>query len=357
MAINNNFWKNKKIFITGHTGFKGSWLSLWLQKLGAKVIGFSHQEFPEPSLYKLAHVENNMTSIIGDIRNYNKLKQSIEEHKPEIIFHLAAQSLVKVSYNEPLETFSTNIMGTANLLEIARNNHDIRVVINVTSDKCYKNELRINGYKEKDPMGGEDPYSCSKGCSELITHCYQQSFFNNNNSLSNTALASARAGNVIGGGDWSEYRILPDIIKSLLNNKELLLRNPEAIRPWQYILEPLHGYLMLAEKLWIDPNRFYGGWNFGPNDDNLFSVRDLTENIIQLWDSNINWSLDKNINPPEKIILKLDSTKAKTELGWKPKTAIIDALKLTVNWYKAYKQKKDMKEFTITQIEDFEKMN
>lgn len=356
MEINTKFWKNKTVFITGHTGFKGSWLSLWLQKLGANVIGYSNKEFQEPALYKLACVGDNMTSIIGDIRNYEQLKKSIEKYQPEIIFHMAAQALVKVSYNDPIETFSTNVMGTVNLFEIAKTCDNIKVLINITSDKCYKNTSTINGYVEDDAMGGDDPYSCSKGCSELITHCYQKSFFNNRRPSNKIVLASARAGNVIGGGDWAEFRIIPDIMRSLLDHKEIFLRQPEAIRPWQFVLEPLHGYLLLAEKLWSQSYSFSGGWNFGPNEDDLFNVKNLTEHIILLWGSNRSWNLDKNINPPEKNILKLNNTKAKTELSWYPKTSIEHALKFTVDWYKAYQKKQDIRDVTLRQIKEFENL-
>ncbi|MGI0063237.1 MAG: CDP-glucose 4,6-dehydratase, partial [Nitrosotalea sp.] len=264
MVINQTFWKNKKVLLTGHTGFKGSWLSLWLQKLGSDVIGFSRDIPTKPSLFELCNVADNMVSIMGNICDIEHLRTVMTEHKPEIVIHMAAQSLVGRSYDDPLETFSTNVLGTVNVFEVIRKLGNVRVVINVTSDKCYENRESISGYKETDPMGGYDPYSSSKGCAELITSSFRNSFFNPKEyDKHGIALASVRAGNIIGGGDWSTNRLVPDIMKGLIENQTVTIRNPSSVRPWQFVLEPLRGYLMLAEKLWHEGPQYVEGWNFG----------------------------------------------------------------------------------------------
>ena len=271
--MDSNFWKNKKVLLTGHTGFKGSWLSLWLQKLQVDLIGFSKSIPTQPSLFELADVGKNMTSIMKDIRNIQDISDTVKEHKPDIVIHMAAQSLVQKSYEDPLETFSTNIMGTINVLEALRKTSEKCVVINVTSDKCYENQELARGYNENDPMGGFDPYSSSKGCAELITSSFRNSFFTNSNlEKPDISLASVRAGNVIGGGDWAENRIVPDIIKGIIHKKTIKIRNPDAVRQWQYLLEPLRGYLELAEKLWKDKSEYAESWNFGPDDDDIKPV-------------------------------------------------------------------------------------
>lgn len=261
-----SFWKNKKILLTGHTGFKGSWLSLWLQKIGANVIGFSKDVPTEPSHFEVSHVGDEMESIIGDIRNYEEIEKIFLKFEPEIVFHLAAQSIVHNSYQDPKATFATNVMGTVNLLEASRKTNIPKVIINVTSDKCYKNTNEKKLFVETDPVGGFDPYSSSKGCSELITDSFRNSFFNSDKKNS-IGLASVRAGNVIAGGDWSQYRLIPDIIRSITSKQEIKIRNPNHVRHWQYVLDPLHGYLILAEKIWNDKVNFSSGWNFGPTSD------------------------------------------------------------------------------------------
>jgi CDP-glucose 4,6-dehydratase len=352
--MNSQFWKGKTVLLTGHTGFKGSWLSLWLQKIGANVIGFSKSVPTKPSLFYLANVKDDMTSIMGDTRNFNKIEKVINEFKPQIIFHMAAQSLVHTSYQNPSETFSTNIMGTVNLFESIRISGIPRVVVNVTSDKCYENKELKRGYREDDVMGGYDPYSSSKGCTELITSSFRDSFFNAKNYKKHQiALASVRAGNVLGGGDWSENRLIPDIIRSMTNNLPVEIRNPGATRPWQFVLEPLSGYLLLAEKLWKYGPKYAEGWNFGPNNKDIKPVSYIIKKFMQLWKGDINFRSNQKINLHETNYLKLDCTKAKTKLGWEPKMNLDLALEYTVEWYEKFTQKENIREFSEQQIENF----
>lgn len=351
-----NFWKNKRVLVTGHTGFKGSWLSFWLKEMGAKVIGYSLEPETNPSLFNVLELEDDIISIYGDIRDRNKLDKTIKEFKPEIIFHLAAQAIVSTSYLNPIETFEINIIGTANLFDLVRNTNFVKVVINVTSDKCYENKEQLWGYREVDPMGGYDPYSCSKGCSELITNSFRNSFFKKNNIM----LASVRAGNVIGGGDWSDNRLLPDIIRGLNINKAIEIRNPYAIRPWQHVLEPISGYLALAQKLWDRDNEFAEGWNFGPEESNVMNVQELTNKVILSWNDktieNEKYYFDNSLKIYEAQILKLDSSKAKYKLGWKPKLDINKTIDWTTGWYKKYYSEGNMKQFTLEQIKKYEQM-
>jgi len=348
------FWNQKKTLITGHTGFKGSWLSLWLQKLGSEISGFSLRPPTHPSLFEVAHIEEGMSSIIGDIRNFENLQESLKKIQPEIIFHLAAQSLVRPSYQNPLETYATNVMGTANLLEAIRHTPSVRVVIIVTSDKCYENREWDWGYREVDPVGGYDPYSNSKGCAELITSAFRNSFFNPEEYPKHkVVIASARAGNVIGGGDWANDRLIPDILNGISKNETITIRNPKAIRPWQHVLEPLSGYLLLAEKLWKDGTKYSGAWNFGPNDEDAKPVAWIADKLVTFWGDKTTWTLDKNANPHEAHYLKLDCSKAKTHLGWKPRWNLEIALKEIVSWHKAYQSKLPMRDFTLQQINHF----
>jgi len=351
MGMKKNFWKNKKVLITGHTGFKGCWLSLWLQKNGAEVIGYSLPAPTNPSLFSISGLENLICSVTGDVRDLNKLKDVIKTHKPDIVFHMAAQPLVRLSYKNPIETLETNVIGTANLLEAVRASESVKVVVNITSDKCYENKEWEFGYKETDPMGGYDPYSCSKGCAELVTSAYRRSFFQE----SNIGIASARAGNVIGGGDWAEDRLIPDIFKSILSNQKLLIRNPKSIRPWQHVLEPLRGYLMLAEKLWDNPQEFSQGWNFGPNEQDTLQVIEIVNKISSMWDESFEYELNKEKTYHEANYLKLDCSLSKVKLGWKPLFAIDDSVKITIEWFKAYKNSENIYEFTINQINSYEK--
>ena len=354
--MDSSFWKNKKVLLTGHTGFKGSWLSLWLQKLGVDLVGFSKSVPTKPSLFELADIGKNMTSIMGDITSIENITNVVKQHNPEIIVHMAAQSLVHKSYDQPLETFSTNIMGTVNLLEAVRNTSKKCVIINVTSDKCYENQELERGYKENDPMGGYDPYSSSKGCAELITSSFRNSFFkDSNNKDYDISLASVRAGNVIGGGDWADNRIVPDIMRGILDKKIIKIRNPNSVRPWQYVLEPLRGYLELAEKLYNYKSEYAESWNFGPEIDDAKPVSWLVNEIVEMWGENIEVDFDNDDldHKHETNFLRLDCSKAKSKLKWNPKIKLEEGLKLTVNWYKQYEQTKELREFTENQIEEY----
>jgi len=348
--MDKNFWNGKTVLITGHTGFKGSWLTLWLKKLGSRVIGFSKDIPTTPSLFELADVANGINSIQGDIRNFNQIQQVIKNTEPEIIFHMAAQSLVRTSYENPRETYETNVMGTINLLDAIRDSKKTRVVINVTSDKCYENKELDRPYIEEDPLGGYDPYSSSKACSELVSSAFRNSYFQENNHT--ISLSSVRAGNVIGGGDWAKDRLIPDFIQSLEDNRTLKIRNPDAIRPWQYVLEPLSGYLQLAEKMWFNGKIFAQAWNFGPNEESK-KVSWIINKISNMYGKQIDILSDKSDNLHEAKILNLDCSKSQTKLNWIPKTNIEKGLEMTVNWYKEYQKKSDMKEVSEKQIEYF----
>jgi len=326
-----DIYKDKKILVTGHTGFKGSWLCLWLQKLGAEVYGIALKPNTEPNHWNLLNL--NMESYICDIRNLVEVEKLFQIIKPDIIFHLAAQPIVRVSYENPVDTYTTNVMGTVNILEASRNIHNLKAVIIVTSDKCYENKEWIWGYRENEAMGGSDPYSSSKGCAELVTAAYRYSFFNNGNN--NTLIASVRAGNVIGGGDWAKDRILTDIVLSASQNTSLLIRNPYSTRPWQFVLEPLSGYLCLGEKLLEGNQKFAEAWNFGPNLENNITVKELVLKSIMYWD-NIKYEFDTRKHPYESNYLMLDSTKAYKRLSWHPVWDIDTSIKKTIEWYKTY---------------------
>lgn len=349
ITINTNFWLNKRVLITGHTGFKGSWLALWLHHLGSKVAGYSKLPPTEINHFSLTRLESILHSVIADIRDLQTLKQVILDHKPEIIFHLAAQSLVRPSYFDPIETYSTNVLGTVNLFEAVRATNLTKVIINVTSDKCYENREWVWGYRENEPMGGADPYSSSKGCAELVTHCYQQSYFTKN---SQTSLASARAGNVIGGGDWAEERLVPDIIRAFISKQSVAIRNPQAIRPWQHVLDPLAGYLQLAQAIYEKGHSFASGWNFGPNTEGAKPVSYIVEKIASLWGEQASWRIEKS-DLKEANFLKLDCSKAKTELGWCAKWDLSTALTKTVEWYKAYQTGQPMYNYSLKQINEY----
>ena len=352
--MNPNFWNGKKVLITGHTGFKGSWLTIWLKKFGAEIIGFSESIPTNPSLFEISNVEKDVKSIIGNIRNYEFLKDTISTHKPEIIFHMAAQSLVIKSYLDPIETFSTNIMGTVNILNAVRETKNCEVIVNVTSDKCYENNESLEGYVEDDPMGGHDPYSSSKGCAELITKSFRSSFFSSNPE-NDVRLASVRAGNVIGGGDWAQNRLIPDIMRAIKNNESVRIRNPNALRPWQYVLDPLNGYINLVEKLWENKTGYSEGWNFGPEKNEVKSVSWIIEKMNQFWKNEIDWDVEKN-ELHESNNLILNCQKAKSKLGWNSKMNTDTAIKWTIEWYSKYFDGENMIEITEEQIEKFQKL-
>lgn len=356
--INSLFWKNKKVFMTGHTGFKGSWLSMWLTSLGANVKGFSLDPPSETSLYNETNLQNYVTSEHGDIRDYERLLASIESFQPEIVLHLAAQSLVRKSYHSPRETYSTNVMGTLNVFEAVRHMGNIKVLLNVTSDKCYENKEWVWGYRENEAMGGYDPYSSSKGCAEILTSSYRQSYFNSNEYHKHgLGFASARAGNVIGGGDWAEDRLVPDILRAFQNNQSVCIRNPYSIRPWQHVLEPLSGYLCLAEKLYKDGGKFSEGWNFGPLSNNELCVQDIVGRLAHLWGADARWSIDQNPQPHEAHFLKLDCSKAKANLNWSPKWNTDEVLFRIVNWHKSWLSGQNMFDYCLSEINDYMKQD
>ncbi len=353
------FWFGKKVLLTGHTGFKGSWLAIWLQKLGAEVIGYSLDPPTTPSLYEVANVQRNIRSIKGDIRDLTGLQTSLRDYQPDIVIHMAAQSLVRPSYDDPVETYSTNVMGTVNVLEAVRTQDkgSVKAVLVVTTDKCYENKEWLWGYRENERMGGKDPYSNSKGCAELVTAAYRDSFFNvENYSKHGVAVASARAGNVIGGGDWAQDRLIPDILKAISRGERVKIRNPHAIRPWQHVLEPLAGYMCLIEKLYDDAPAYSEGWNFGPDDSNAKDVRSIVESLTGLWGEGAGWDIDKGEHVHEANYLKLDCSKARSLLGFMPKLELFDALEWIVAWSKAYEGGEDMYAFTASQIEKYEKL-
>jgi len=349
--MNSEFWRGKRVLVTGHTGFKGSWLTLWLQSMGAHVIGYALTPPTELSLFEAADVASGITSIIGDVRDLAHLHAVFEEHRPEIVFHMAAQALVRYSYNEPVETYSVNVMGTVNLLEAVRCSDSVKSVVNVTSDKCYQNNEWEWGYRENEPMGGHDPYSNSKSCSELVTASYRNSFFNSEKyEQHNVALATARAGNVIGGGDWAEDRLIPDIMRAIMRGEQVNIRNPNAIRPWQHVLEPLSGYLLLAQNLYEKGPEFAEAWNFGPNENDAQSVQWIVKKLTHTWGEDANWKLDVSEHPHEAHYLKLDCSKAKSRLNWKPNWRLENALLAIIEWYRAYLEGVDMREITLQQI-------
>ena len=354
LNITQDFWSNKRVFLTGHTGFKGSWLSLWLQSLGVDLTGYALEAPSEDSLFKIARVESDMNSIIGDICDYESLNKQMKNAEPDIVIHMAAQPLVRYSYLNPIETFSTNVMGTAYMLEAVRNTSSVRAVVNITTDKCYENKDENLSYKEEDPMGGHDPYSGSKGCAELVTSAYRSSFFNLKQIDSKpVALASVRAGNVIGGGDSAKDRLIPDIIRALLNENPLSIRNPNAIRPWQHVLEPLRGYMMLAEKLHEEGAPWAESWNFGPKDQDTKTVSSVVKMLSQLWGVEANWSLEEDKDLHEAKNLRLDISKAQNRLDWKPSLNLESSLKLVVDWYKEKEKGTDMYKYTLKQISNY----
>jgi CDP-glucose 4,6-dehydratase len=349
MVINNSFWKDKSVFLTGHTGFKGGWLAHWLSMLGARVHGFSLDPGSGPSFYNVTNLDNRMSSsTFGDIRDHDKITNAIKQSNADILFHMAAQPIVRLSYNDPLETFSTNVIGTANVLESARYSETIKAIVNITTDKCYENKERSKPYSEGDRLGGHDPYSASKACAEIVTSAFRRSYLQENNQF----IASVRAGNVIGGGDWSADRLIPDFFKSIDSGEPLMIRSPNSIRPWQHVLEPLYGYLLIAENLFEKGESYAEAWNFGPKEEDSKPVRWIVEKLSELT-SNSNWVIDQAEQPHEAIQLKLDSTKAIHKLNWFQQWDIENALNKTVEWHLSWKKNVDMEHITEAQINDY----
>ena len=349
MVIDSTFWCNKKVLVTGHTGFKGSWLALWLQQLGAEVFGFALAPNSQSSLFVRADVAQDMNSIEGDIRNLQQLKKAVEKIKPDVVFHLAAQALVRYSYQNPLETYETNVMGTLHVLEAIRECDSVRAAVMVTTDKCYENKEWIWPYRENEAIGGHDPYSSSKGCAELLIASYRKSYFFEDHQ---TSIATARAGNVIGGGDWADDRLIPDIVRAFQNDREVKIRNPNAIRPWQHVLDPLSGYLLLAEKLFADGHQYAEAWNFGPKIEDMATVQRVVELMAEYW-GQAKWSVDQAETVHEAHSLKLDSSKALVFLQWQSKWSLLQALEKTTSWYRLALHGEDMKHICEQQIMNY----
>lgn len=352
--MNPEFWQGKNVLVTGHTGFKGSWLSLWLQRLGANVSGYALPAPTQPSLFEVAAVEDGMRSTEGDVRDLKSLKSKIATCRPDIIVHMAAQALVRYSYENPVDTYATNIMGTVNLLEAVRQSDTVRVVLIITSDKCYDNKEWVWPYRENEPMGGHDPYSSSKGCAELVTDAYRKSYFSQG--LSDCVIATARAGNVVGGGDWAKDRLIPDIIRAFTQAKPVVIRSPDAIRPWQHVLEPLSGYMTLVEHLWEHGQKFADGWNFGPGDLGAMPVVRIVKQMIQAWGEGASYELDSVPQVHEANYLKLDSSKARVRLGWSPKLDMSQAIIWLTEWYRAFQAGGEMHTFTLSQIDCYQNL-
>ena len=347
-GVDPHFWRGKRVFMTGHTGFKGGWLCLWLESMGASVFGYALVA-QSPSLFGQARVGQGMAHMLGDVCNLNALSKALAEARPDIVFHLAAQSLVRPSYDDPVRTYATNVMGTVNLLEAVRQSKpgQLCAVVVVTTDKCYHNNEWLWGYREDEPLGGHDPYSSSKACAELVTAAYRASFAVSQPAI---AIATARAGNVIGGGDWAKDRLVPDAIAAFSNKISLRIRSPSAIRPWQHVLEPLAGYLMLAQRLVEDGGPFAQAWNFGPNTSGERTVGDVASILAEFWGRGAKWQIDGDEHVHEAQFLKLDSSKARALLEWRPRLALADALRLTADWYMAHYKGAAMRQFTLDQI-------
>lgn len=357
MGIDLKFWSGKSVFITGHTGFKGSWLSLWLTSLGAKVTGFALPPKTSPNLFQLANIEDDLlSSVTGDIRDLSLLQMALDKVSPEIVIHMAAQPIVRYSYENPIETYQTNVMGTAHLLEAVRHVKGVKSVIIVTSDKCYENKERSSGYNEDDPMGGHDPYSNSKGCAELVTSSYRLSFFNSEKYQEHgVAIASARAGNVIGGGDWAEDRLIPDFMRSMIKEEKLNIRNPFAIRPWQHVLEPLSGYLILAQQLYNIGPEYAEAWNFGPSEDDAKNVEWIVNELIKNWGGLASYKVDGNqYKAHEAHYLNLNSSKSRKKLHWSPQWTAEEAVRRVCDWHKYQINGGNMKIYTLKEIKEYE---
>jgi CDP-glucose 4,6-dehydratase len=348
--VDGAFWNGKKVFLTGHTGFKGAWISLWLQSMGAIVKGYSLVPNTTPNIFTEAAVSKDMESEIGDIRDLDKISNSMAVFNPDILIHMAAQPLVRLSYLEPVDTYTTNVIGTVNVFEAARKCKNLKAIVSVTTDKCYENNEWDWGYRENEPMGGHDPYSSSKGCAELVTSAYRRSFFNTKDSAS---LASARAGNVIGGGDWAGDRLIPDILRAFEKAEAVVIRNPLSTRPWQHVLEPLSGYLVLAQELYLNGDAFAEAWNFGPKDEDCKPVNWILDKMAAKWGKGASWNLDIDNNPHEAGFLKLDCSKAANRLKWQPKWSLEETLNKIINWHQLYLNNGDVKEECLKEIKNY----
>lgn len=349
--MNGDFWRGRRVFVTGHTGFKGSWLCLWLEALGAEVVGLSSGLPTSPALFELARVGEGVESISGDVRDREALAAALAGARPEVVIHMAAQPLVRRSFEDPVETYATNVLGTAHLLEAVRGCDSVRAVVNVTSDKCYAPLDPPRAHREDDPKGGSDPYSSSKACAELVADAYRASFFGGGRG---PGLASARAGNVIGGGDWSRDRLVPDLVRAALAGEEASIRNPGAVRPWQHVLEPLSGYLLLAERLWEGSPEWEGGWNFGPDARDARPVREVVELLSESWEGGIAWREDERANPPEAQTLELDTAKARADLGWRPRWDLDRALERVARWHLGHAAGEDPRALVLADVEVYE---
>ena len=352
--MDSNFWQGKRVLLTGHTGFKGSWLSLWLQSVGVELLGYALEPPTDPNLFEVAGVAAGMTSIIGDIGDYVHLHRSVADFRPEIVIHMAAQSVVSTSYLDPVANYRSNVMGTVHVLEAIRQVGGVRSVVVITSDKCYENREWLWGYRETDPLGGYDPYSSSKACAELVTAAYRDSFFNPAHYAEHgVAIATARAGNVIAGGDWTTDGLVADITRSLLQQQPVMIRNPDAIRPWQHVLDALNGYLILAENLYTKGTAYTEAWNFGPYESSVKRVGWIVDRMLSLWGEDATWQLTPGSHFHEHISLSLDSSKARYKLDWQPKLSLEQSLEQIVTWTRCYRAKRDMHQVTIETIQQF----
>lgn len=346
-------WSGRRVFLTGHTGFKGGWLALWLAQLGAEVRGYSLDPYTSPSLFEVARIGGLMDDVRGDIRDGSALDRAMTEFAPEVVFHLAAQPLVRLSYADPITTYETNVIGTARVLDAVRRTPSVRAVVSVTTDKCYENREWLWGYRETDPLGGYDPYSSSKACAEIVSAAFRQSYFP---AASGVGVATARAGNVIGGGDWSTDRLIPDLVRGFVAGQPVTIRRPHAIRPWQHVLEPLHGYIVLAERLLAGDMKHATAYNFGPSDDDAQTVEWIVRRMTAAWGNGASWVLDADPGVHEAGYLKLDASRARAELGWTPRLRLADALDWLVAWYRAQQAGADMQEFTLEQITEYQRL-
>lgn len=347
---NPDFWRSKRVLLTGHTGFKGGWLSLWLQSMGVVLRGLSLTPPTEPALFHVARIADGMEHHIGDIRDFATVLAQMNEFQPEIVIHMAAQPLVRLSYQQPIETYATNVMGTVHVLEAARQAGSVKAIVNITTDKCYENREWVWGYREDEPMGGHDPYSNSKGCAELVASAYRKSFLKE----AGIAMATVRAGNVIGGGDWALDRLVPDILKALERREPVLIRNPHAIRPWQHVLEPLSGYLLLAERLYSQGQADAEGWNFGPRDEDARPVQWIVEHLCNAWGDGASWALQVGDHPHEAHFLKLDISKARQRLQWAPRWGLETALNHITKWHQSWLAGQDMRAVCLRQINQYQ---